>query len=172
MGRDPLRRHQSFRQQAPHVVHGRPARWIYLVDRVVRANQLLSEQEVVRRNLGRHIDPTGLCPADDFNRTCRRDVTHMQAGPHVICEQHIASDDCLFGHCRPAAQTQNSGERALVHLGIFGEARFLGVLGDDSVKCFDILQRTPHQHCVVHALAVIAEDAHGGGAIGHRSELG
>ena len=69
-------------------------------------------------------------------------------------------------------QPEPAGELALVHLGVLGEPRLLRVLGDDPVERLDVLQRPAHQHRVGDALAVVGEDPHPGGRVGHRTELG
>ena len=48
----------------------------------------------------------------------------------------------------------------------------LRVLSDDSVKGADVLQRSPHQAGVRHAVAIIGKHPHPGAAPGHQSELG
>ena len=87
-------------------------------------------------------------------------------------EQHVAGDDRLLGDRRPALQPEHAGELALVHLGALGQPRLLRVLGDDAAERLDVLQGPAHQHRVGDALAVVGEDPHPGGAVGHRAELG
>ena len=96
----------------------------------------------------------------------------MQAGADVLGQQHVAGDDRLLGHGRPAGQPQLRRDEPLVHLGALGQARVLGVLGDHAVEGLHVLQRAPHQHRVVHALAVVAEHADAGAGVRHRVELG
>ena len=87
-------------------------------------------------------------------------------------QQAVAGDHRLLGDGRPSGQAEAAGQLALVHLGALGQPRLLGVLGDDAVERLDVLQRPTHQHRVVHAVAVVAEDPHPGGRVGHRAELG
>ena len=70
------------------------------------------------------------------------------------------------------AQAEPAGELALVHLRALGQPRLLRVLGDDAVERLDVLQRPAHQHRVGDAVAVVGEDPHPGGGVGHRAELG
>ena len=65
-----------------------------------------------------------------------------------------------------------AGDLALVHLRALGEPRLLGVLGDDAVEGLDVLQGAAHQQRVGDALAVVGEDPHPRGGVGHRAELG
>ena len=99
-------------------------------------------------------------------------MADVQPGADVGGEQAVAGDDRLLGDGRPAGQAEPAGELALVHLGVLGEPRLLGVLGDDAVERLDVLQRPAHQHRVADALAVVGEDPHPGGGVGHRAELG
>ena len=69
-------------------------------------------------------------------------------------------------------RSPSRGALALVHLGVLGQPRLLGVLGDDAVERLDVLQRPAHQHGVGHAVPVVGEDPHPGGRVGHRAELG
>ena len=71
-----------------------------------------------------------------------------------------------------AGQAEPRAHLTLVHLGTFGEPWFFGVLGDDAVEGLDVLQSAPHRPRVVHAVAVVGEDAYLGGRVGHRAELG
>ena len=87
-------------------------------------------------------------------------------------EQAVAGDDRLLGDGGPAGQTEAARELALVHLGVLGEPRLLGVLGDHAVERLDVLQRAPHQQRVADALAVVGEHPHARGRVGHRAELG
>ena len=127
-------------------------------------DELVGEQQVVRRDLGGDVDAARLRPADDLDRAGGRDVADVQARADVLGEQHVAGDDRLLGDRRPAAQPEHAGQRALVHLRVLGEPRLLRVLRDDAVERLDVLERAAHQHGVVHALAVVAEHPHPGGA--------
>ena len=95
----------------------------------------------------------------------------MQARAHVLGQQDVAGDDGLLGHGRPAAQAQLGADGALVHLGALGQARVLGVLGDDAVEALDVLQGAAHEDRVGHAPPVVGEDAHAGGAVRHGAHL-
>ncbi len=46
------------------------------------------------------------------------------------------------------------------------------MLGDDPVERLDVFEGAAHEHGVVHALAVVGEDPHAGGGVGHRAQLG
>ena len=96
----------------------------------------------------------------------------MQARTHVLGQQHVAGDDRLLGHSGPARQADLGGDDALVHLRALGEARLLRVLGHYAVERLDVLQRATHEDRVVHALAVVGEDADAGGGVRHGAELG
>ncbi len=95
----------------------------------------------------------------------------MQAGAHVLGQEHIPRDDRLFGHRRPPGEPELGAQRALVHLRTLGKARLLRVLGDDAAEGLHVLQRATHQQRVGYALAVVAEDAHGRPGLGHRADL-
>ena len=99
-------------------------------------------------------------------------MADVQARADVGREQAVARDHGLLGDRRPAGEAEPPGELALVHLGALGEPRLLGVLGDHAVERLDVLQRPPHQDGVADAVAVVGEDPHPGGGVGHRAELG
>ncbi|GMA92506.1 hypothetical protein GCM10025869_30350 [Homoserinibacter gongjuensis] len=99
-------------------------------------------------------------------------MADVQAGAHGIREQHVARDDRLLGDRGPARQSELRAERALVHLGVLGQAGVLRVLGDDAVEGRDVLEGAPHEQRVMHALAVVAEDAHRGTGVRHGADLG
>ena len=150
----------------------RAQRWVDLEDRVVRRRQLVGEQQVMRRDLGGDVPTRGLRLPDQLDRARRRDVADVQPRADVSGEQAVTRDHGLLGHRRPSGQSEPTGQLALVHLGVLGQSRFLGVLGDDTVERLDVLQRPAHQHGVVHAVTVVGEDPHPGGRVGHRTELG
>ena len=143
-----------------------------LVDRVVGRGQVVGEEQVVGADLGGDVPPRRLGLPDDLDRPGGGDVADVEAGADVGGQQAVAGDHCLLGHRRPAGQPEPARELALVHLGALGQPRLLGVLGDDAVERLDVLQRTAHQHRVVHALAVVGEHPHPSGRVGHRAELG
>ena len=58
------------------------------------------------------------------------------------------------------ARPSSALDGALVHLGALGEARLLRVLRDHAVEGLHVLERAAHEQGVVHALAVVGEDAH------------
>lgn len=96
----------------------------------------------------------------------------MHPGADVLGEQDVAGDDRLLGDGGPATEAQLGGDDALVHLGALGEAGLLGVLGDDAAEGLHVLQGAPHDHGVVHALAVVGEDGDAGGGLVHGAQLG
>ena len=153
-------------------VCGGAQRRVDLEDRVVGLGELVSEQQVVRAGLRGDVDALALGVAHDLDRPGRGDVAHVQARAHVGGKQAVAGDDRLLGDGRPPGQPEAAGELALVHLGALGQARLLGVLGDDAVERLDVLQRASHQDRVADALAVVGEDPHPGGGVCHRAQLG
>jgi len=90
----------------------------------------------------------------------------------VLGEEHVARDDRLLRHGGPAAQPEDAGQGALVHLRALGQARLLGMLGDDTVEGLDVFEGPAHKHRIAHADAVVTEDAHARRGIGHRTQLG
>ena len=149
-----------------------PQRRIDLVDRVVGRHLRLGEQQVMGRHLRGHVPALRLRPANQLHRAGRGHVTDVQPRTHVGREQHVPGDDRLLRDRRPPRQPEDAGELALVHLGALGQARLLCVLGHHPVERLDVLQRTAHQNRVRDALSVVGEDAHPGGTVGHRAELG
>ncbi|SIA92430.1 Uncharacterised protein [Mycobacteroides abscessus subsp. abscessus] len=153
-------------------VLGTAQRRVHLVERVVGGGQLLGQEQVVRRGLGRDINALCLTPAHEVNRTRGRQVTHVQARADVLSEQDVAGDDRLFGDGRPTGQTELAGQRRLVHLSALGEGRILAVLGDDASEALDVFEGAAHKNGIGHALAVVGEDADLRARTGHRAEGG
>ena len=153
-------------------VLGAAQRRVHLEARVVARDEVLGEQQVVRRDLGGDVDAAGLRPADHLDRPGGRDVADVQAAADVLGEQHVAGDDRLLGDGRPAGQAELARERALVHLRALGESRLLRVLGDDAVERLDVLECAAHEQRVGDAEAVVGEDAHVRARAGHGAELG
>ena len=93
----------------------RAQRRVDLEHRVVAAGQLVGEDQVVRRDLGGHVDPAGLGPADDLDRAGRRQVADVQPRADVLGEQHVARDDRLLrdrGPARPGRARRRRRPRA------------------------------------------------------------
>ena len=126
----------------------------------------------MRGDLGGDRVALGLGPADQLHRAGRGDVADVQPGLGVRGQQDVAGDDRLLGDRRPAGQAQDPGQLALVHLRALGQPGLLRVLRDHAVEGLHVLQRAPHQVRVGDALAVVGEDPHPGGGVGHRAELG
>src|SRR5699024_10302795 len=106
------------------------------------------------------------------DRTGGGQVADVDAGADMFGEEHVAGDDRLLCDRGPAGEAEFGGDDALVHHGALGQARLLGVLGDDAVEGLDVLQGAAHEHRVVYADAVVGEDPYGGVGVGHRAELG
>ena len=153
-------------------VLGTAQRRIHLVERVVGGGQLLGEEQVVRRGLGRDIHSLCLTPAQEVNRTRGREVTHVEARADVLGKQDVAGDDRLFGDGRPTGQTELAGQRRLVHLSALGKGRILAVLGDHAAEALDVFEGAAHEDGIGHALAVVGEDANLRARTGHRTEGG
>ncbi len=150
----------------------RPQRRVDLVHRVVAADQVVGEQEVVRGDFGSDVDAAFLGPADDLHGAGGGDVADVQAGVHMLRQQDVTGDDAFLGDRRPAGESQDGGDGALVHLGPGGKAGFLRVLGHHAVERFDVLQGAAHQHRIVDADAVIGKHADLGARIRHGTEFG
>ena len=100
-------------------------------------------------------------------------MRHVDARPGVTGEHDVAGDDRLLGDAGPAGQAEPARHLALVAAGVgAGQARVLGVLGDDAAEGLDVFQRAPHDAGVVHAVAVVAEDPHRRPGARHEAELG
>src|SRR5699024_10763136 len=97
------------------VVRGAQRR-IDLVACVEATHQVVRQQQVVRGDLGRHGDAALFGPAHDVDAAGGGQVAHVQSGPDVLGQQHVAGDDRLLGDGRPAGQAQLGGDHALVHL--------------------------------------------------------
>src|SRR5690606_33954253 len=149
---------QSFTQRFD-VFRGAQGR-VDLVDRVVALGELVGEQQVVRGHFGGDVAAAALGPADDLHRPLDGDVAEVQPRPDGLGGQAVLGDDRFFGDGGPAGEPQAVGDHAFVHLGAFGEARFLGVLGDDAVERFDVFQGAAHELGVGDAHAVEIGRAH------------
>ncbi len=95
----------------------------------------------------------------------------MQSCSHVPGEQHVAGDNGLFGDGGPPRKPEFAREHTLVHVRALREARFLSVLSDHTVKSGDVLEGPAHDERIMHAVAVVAEDPHGGCRAGHGADL-
>ena len=153
-------------------VLGGAQRRVDLVDRVVALGQVVGEDQVVGGDLRGDVAAAFLGPPDDVDRALGGDVAHVQTRADVLGEQAVAGDDRLLGDRGPAGQAESVRDAALVHLGALGQARFLGVLGDDAVEGLDVLQRAAHEQRVGDADAVVGEDPDTGGGVGHGADLG
>ncbi|CAI8403975.1 MAG: Uncharacterised protein [Cellulomonadaceae bacterium TMED98] len=85
----------------------------------------------------------------------------------MLGQQDIPGNNRFFGDCRPAGQTQPRRQGPLIHLSPVGETRFLGVLGDDSVKRAHVFQCSAHHLRIRHAVTVIGKHPHLRVATGH-----
>ena len=74
----------------------------------------------------------------------------------------VAVDHQLLGHRRPAGQAELAAAAALVHHRPVGQPGDLAVLGQHHVEAERVLHRPAHQQRVLHAVAVVGEDAHAG----------
>jgi hypothetical protein len=151
----------------------RAQRRVDLVGRVVAGEQVGGEQQVVRRDLGGHVDALGLGPAQDLDGAGGRGVGDVHAGAGVAGQHDVARHDDLLGDARPAGQPETARELPLVAArGGAGQRGVLGVLGDDAAECLDVLQGATHDPRVMDALAVVGEDPDAGARPGHQAELG
>ena len=81
VGRDDVDRAVGERGAQRLDVLGAAERRVHLVRGVVARDELLGEQQVVRRDLGGDGDAAGLRPADDLDGAGGRDVADVQAAP-------------------------------------------------------------------------------------------
>ena len=96
----------------------------------------------------------------------------MHACSGVTGQQRVAGDDGFLGRAGPARQTQPRRVGSLVRDGADGEARLLGVLGDQDTQAGGVLERTAHDQRIVHAEAVVGEHPDLPGTGGHHAHLG
>ena len=139
-------------------VLGPAQRRVHLVERVVGCGELLGEEQVVRRGLGRDVHALCLTPAHEVNGAGGGQVAHVQARADVLGEQDVAGDDGLFGDGGPTGQAELAGQGRLVHLGALGEGGILAVLGDHAAEALDVFEGAAHEDGIGHALAVVGED--------------
>ena len=90
----------------------------------------------------------------------------------MLGQEYVTGNDRLLGNRRPTREPEDARKPALVHLGVLGEPRFLRMLRDNPTEGLHVLQRPPHEHGVMDALAVVAEDPHLRLRVRHRTELG
>jgi hypothetical protein len=133
----------------------------------------VGQQQVVRGDLGSHVDPLGLRPAQHLDRPGGRHVRDVDPRSGVPRQHHVAGDDDLLGDAGPARQAEPSGQLALVAAGRgTGQGRVLGVLGHDAAERLDVLQRPTHDARIVDTPAIVGEDAHTCAGAVHQPELG
>jgi hypothetical protein len=75
----------------------------------------------------------------------------------------VAVHHQLLGERWPTRQTETAAAGTLVHHRAGRECADLAVLGERDVECSRVLQRSTHQLRVLHAVAVVGEQAHAGG---------
>ena len=95
----------------------------------------------------------------------------MDPGAGQSGQLDVAVDHQLLGDRGPAGQAELAAAPSLVHDRPPGEAGDLAVLGEHHVEAQRVLHRPAHQQRVLHAVAVVGEDAHaGGGELGVRRQ--
>ena len=138
---------------------------------VVAAHHFFSQKQVVRGDLGGHVDALRLSPTDDLDATLGRYVAHVQTGVDVLSQQNIASDDRLLCDGRPTGQAELRRHDALVHLGALGQSRLLRVLRNHAVEGTNVFECPAHQNRVENAHAVVGEHTDVGAGVCHRTEF-
>ena len=105
---------QALPERVP--VRRRPERRIHLPVRVVGAEILVDEDEVMRRDLGRDAEPVGLRPSHQVHRPRRRQVADVEPAAGESSHLDVAEDDRVLGGGRLPREAEREGADPLVHL--------------------------------------------------------
>ena len=150
-----------------------PQRRVHLVHRVVADGEVVGEQQVVRRHLGRHPPCPSTSPSGSARRAGGRHVADVQARADVPGEQHVPGDDRLLGDRGPARQAEPGGDLALVHLRAGSVSRGSSACWattPSNALTYSRARRISRGSC--DAVPVVGEDPDPRGGVGHRAELG
>ena len=174
VGGDGIDRAVGERDQNRLAIGRRAQRRIHLEIRVVLADVLVDQREVMRRDFAGHARLGALAAAYGLQRVGRGKMRHVQARfANLLRERHVAIDDGRFGGRRHAAQSQTETRRSRVHRAILGDARIFRVLHHRKIQLGAEAQRHAHHVIVENRLAVVGDgDRSGalqGAEIGERS---
>ena len=148
-------------------------RRVDLERRVVARQEFVGEADVVRCRLGGHREAIGLGPADEFDAPCGRQVQEVRSGAREPYELDVTVHHELLRQRRPSRKAEPAAARPFVHHGTLGQAGDLAVLGERDAEPAGVLERPAHEERVLHAIAVVGEDAHADrGQFGEGGELG
>ena len=127
---------------------------------------------MVRRDLGGHAHTVGLGPADELDAAGRRQVQQVDRRAGEAGQLDVAMDHQLLGDRRPAGHAELAAALPFVHHRPVGQGADLAVLGEHDVEPERVLHRPAHQQRVLHAVAVVGEQAHAGvGELAERRQL-
>ena len=145
-------------------------RRIELVARIVATNEFVCQQQMVRGDLGSHLDAALLHPADEVDGAGGGRMAHVQARADVLGEEHIAGDNRALRRQPATRRDRARPSQALVHLGPPRAARILRMLSDDPAERFDVLEGPPRQGVEDAETQFVTEDPDLRARIRHRSE--
>ncbi len=137
---------------------------------------LVGERQVMRRDVAGDRQAGGLGPADELERTGRRDMGQVQPGARHVADdigedREVARDRRLLGGIGPALEAQHGRDEPVVRLGATGEGAVLGVIDDRQPQRPGVGERGPQDRRRRHRRAVVAEpDDAGVGQLAERGE--
>jgi hypothetical protein len=102
---------------------------VHLRVRVVMADALFSEREVVRGDLAGDVEALFACGTDRVERLFRGEMRDVEVRVgNLAHESDVALDEAGLGFDRHAAQTETKRKSARIHRAATREARVFGVL--------------------------------------------
>ena len=122
--------------------------------------------------LGGDRQPGGLGRPDQLDRAGGRQVLEVHGGAGEATEGQVAADHELLGLGRDAGDAEAGRPLPLVHVAAGRQAVDLAVLGQGDAQAAGVLHGPAHEQVVLHAAAVVGEDAHVAlvGELGHRGQ--
>ena len=125
--------------------------------RVVGLHRVVRQQQVMRRDLGRHAHAARLGVPQHAHRPGRRDVGDVEMRAGQLRQHDVARNHDLLGGGRLTGEAQLRGDDALVHDGIVRQVAVLGMADDRRAEGQRVLHRAAIQLGVHHAPAVVGE---------------
>ena len=139
---------------------------------VERANGLVGQAEMVRRDLGGDFDLRRARGAHCVDRLAGGEMEDVQRPALVRGERQVTRDHHALGDRRVAGEAELGGDVALVHLTALGERRLLAVEREPAAGDRAVLERPAHQAGRLDGHAVVREGGSARvGELGHLGQL-
>ena len=113
IGRDEIDRSVAHRLLQRGDVVRRAQRRIHLRVRVVALDRVFGQRDVMRTDLGGHVDSALLAPANQLDRSARAHVAEVNVSARATREQNVADRHDLFGFGRNSLEAEPRADDAL-----------------------------------------------------------